>query len=37
MLDPYFRRAVVLLCEHHNQGTVGFILNKSIDMGINDL
>ncbi len=37
MLDPYFRRAAVLLCEHHEQGSLGFILNKSIDMGINDL
>ena len=37
MLDPYFRRAAVLLCEHHDQGTLGFILNKNIDMSINDL
>ena len=37
MLDPYFRRAVVLLCEHHDQGSTGFILNKTIDMNVNDL
>lgn len=37
MLDPYFKRAVVLLCEHHDQGSIGFILNKSIDMKVNDL
>lgn len=37
MLDPYFRRSVVLLCEHHDQGSVGFILNKTIDMQVNDL
>lgn len=37
MLDPYFRRSVILVCEHHDQGTIGFILNKSIDMGLNDL
>lgn len=37
MSDPYFRRAVILLCEHHAQGTIGFILNKKIDMFINDL
>jgi putative transcriptional regulator len=37
MLDPYFRRAAVLLCEHHDQGSIGFILNKSIDMKVNDL
>lgn len=37
MQDPYFRRAVVLLCEHHDEGSVGFILNKSIDMSVNEL
>jgi putative transcriptional regulator len=37
MSDPYFRRAVVLLCEHHDQGSFGFILNKQIDMKVNDL
>jgi len=37
MSDPYFRRAVVLLCEHNEEGSIGFILNKSIDMRINDL
>jgi putative transcriptional regulator len=37
MLDPYFRRAAVLLCEHHAQGSMGFILNKAVDIGINDL
>ena len=37
MQDPYFRRSVVLLCEHHEEGSIGFILNKSIDMSLNDL
>lgn len=37
MVDPNFKRAVLLLCEHHNEGSVGFILNKSIDMKINEL
>lgn len=37
MLDPYFRRSVVLLCEHHDQGSIGFILNKGIEIGINEL
>ena len=35
--DPYFRRAVVLLCEHNQEGSFGFILNKGIDMNVNDL
>ncbi len=37
MLDPNFKRAVVLLCEHQQEGSLGFILNKSLDMKINDL
>ncbi len=37
MEDPYFHRAVVLLCEHHDQGSIGFVLNKNIDMKVNDL
>lgn len=38
MLDPYFRRAVVLLCEHNYQeGTLGFILNKSVKMQVSEL
>jgi putative transcriptional regulator len=35
--DHYFKRAVVLMCEHHPQGSLGFILNKPTDLVINDL
>ena len=35
--DSYFNRAVVLLVEHNNDGTVGFILNKQIDIDLNGL
>ncbi|MEM1322685.1 MAG: YqgE/AlgH family protein [Bacteroidota bacterium] len=37
MQDPNFKRAVVLLCEHEEGGSLGFILNKSLDMKINEL
>ncbi len=37
MADSNFKRAVILLCEHHSEGTVGFILNKTINMKINEL
>jgi putative transcriptional regulator len=37
MDDPYFKRSVVLLCEHNDNGSLGFILNKPIDMKINDI
>jgi putative transcriptional regulator len=35
--DPYFRRTVVLLCEHNREGAFGFVLNRYIDMRINEL
>lgn len=37
MLDPNFKRGVILLCEHEKEGSVGFILNKSLDMGVTEL
>lgn len=37
MLDPYFKRAVILLCDHRPDGTLGFMLNKTLDMHINEL
>lgn len=37
MLDPNFKRAAVLLCEHGDEGSVGFILNKPLDMKIDAL
>ena len=38
MLDPYFRRSVVILCEHDKEeGTIGFILNKSVKMQVREL
>ncbi|MFT5833258.1 MAG: putative transcriptional regulator [Cognaticolwellia sp.] len=38
MLDPNFRRSVILICDHDKEdGSIGFVLNKAIDMKINDL
>ena len=34
--DPYFKRSVVLLTEHNKEGTVGFILNKQVDITIDE-
>ncbi len=34
--DPYFKRSVVLLTEHNEKGSFGFILNKPIDLRLND-
>ncbi|MCL4153824.1 UNVERIFIED_CONTAM: hypothetical protein GTU68_050649, partial [Idotea baltica] len=37
MHDPYFHRGVVLLCEHHAEGSLGFIINKPLEMSLNEL
>jgi putative transcriptional regulator len=34
--DPYFKRSVVLLTEHNKEGSVGFILNKQVDLNIGE-
>jgi len=34
--DLYFKRTVVLLAEHNEKGSIGFILNKPIDLKLND-
>ena len=36
LLDSYFKRSVILLGEHGDDGTVGFILNKPTDLKVND-
>lgn len=36
MNDPYFKRSVVLLTEHKKEGSLGFILNQSLNITIND-
>jgi len=35
--DPYFKRTVVLLCEHNDKGSYGFVLNKYIDLDIDEV
>lgn len=37
LADPNFARCVILLCEHGDQGSVGFILNKPTDLTLGDL
>ncbi|HEY0977092.1 MAG TPA: YqgE/AlgH family protein [Flavobacteriales bacterium] len=37
LADPYFRRTVVLLCAHDDEGSFGFVLNRYIDMDVSDL
>lgn len=37
MLDANFKRAAVLLCEHNEDGSIGFIMNKPLDMRVDEL
>jgi putative transcriptional regulator len=35
--DSYFKRAVVLITEHSKEGTVGFVLNKPVELSVSDI
>lgn len=35
--DPHFKRSVIILCEHQDEGSVGFIINKKMDRTLYDL
>lgn len=37
LMDQYFKRSVILLVEHNDKGTVGFVLNRMIDFSLNEL
>lgn len=37
MLDPNFKRSAVLLCEHNDEGSIGFIMNKPVKMSVDEL
>jgi len=37
MLDPNFRRSVILLCQHDKEGSFGFILNRQLDLKLSDV
>lgn len=37
MEDPYFKRSVVLLTEYNKDGAFGFMLNKPLDITVNDI
>lgn len=35
--DPNFERTVVLICEHDENGTFGYVLNRKADLQVTDL
>lgn len=37
LLDNYFKRSIVIITEHNDSGTVGFVLNKPVDVKISEV
>lgn len=37
MSDPYFSRTLVYVCEHNEQGALGIVVNRPIDMTLGSL
>ncbi len=37
MLDDNFKRSVIFLCEHNDEGSYGFILNQILSINLNEL
>ena len=37
LVDYYFKRSVVLLAEHNDEGSFGLIINKPVDMHLGDV
>lgn len=37
LVDYYFKRSVVLLAEHNEEGSFGLIINKPVDIILNDI
>ncbi len=37
LIDSYFQRAVVFLAEHSTEGSMGFVLNKNLDISLSEL
>ncbi|HOA09418.1 MAG: YqgE/AlgH family protein [Bacteroidales bacterium] len=37
LTDPFFKRTVIYLVEHDDEGSMGFILNRKLAMSLNDL
>ncbi len=37
LFDPFFKRSVVLLVEHNEEGSIGFVLNKTVNVNVADL
>jgi len=37
MVDPYFSKSVTYICEHNDHGAMGIVINRPIEMKLDDL
>ncbi|MGY6560924.1 MAG: YqgE/AlgH family protein [Luteibaculaceae bacterium] len=37
LADPYFKRAAVFLCEHNEEGSFGFVINRFLDFNFDQI
>ena len=37
MADPHFARTLTFICEHNDQGALGVVVNRPIDMTLRSL
>jgi putative transcriptional regulator len=37
MVDPHFARSLTFVCEHNDQGALGIVVNRPIDMNLHSL
>ncbi len=37
MKDPNFKRSVVLICDHNNEGSFGLVMNRKLELRLNDV
>ncbi len=37
MVDPHFAKSLTFVCEHNDQGALGIVVNRPIDMSLNSL
>jgi len=37
LLDNYFKRSIILLTEHSEEGTIGFVLNKPVSIKLSEI
>lgn len=37
LVDPYFARTLIYICQHNDQGALGIVINRPLDLSLGDL